>query len=197
MAEIRLGSIDSFSCTQRGDGNIPSTFCSQRDQHEQQQQHSNSLPITLNRSHRSERIPISMRRSSSEAEIDRVEAEADYQDYIFFSRIVDGITNKQSQFQDGRIIHENELTLLNMMRTRHEEDPYGHDQHPRYPDFELTVGGDATTPGHKLSYSFATTSTKAYDSFSSGLSSLYAPFPEYDPAEEEDASESGVFDMEL
>jgi hypothetical protein len=172
MVDIRSSSDDS-SAGNRG-GNL-FTFRPVR------KQHSNSLPNTLDKTNRSESIPIStsMRRIASEARVDQVEAEADYQDYLFFTRVVSGISSKQSQYQDGHIKYENELTLKNIVRTRHEES-YMH-------NFKLQDASRKLASLHDANYMERLPALSA---------SLYSPFTASDPAEE-DAFDFGVFDMEL
>jgi hypothetical protein len=175
MVEVREGSSSSSSA-RRVDGN-PLTFRPIRNE----QHCTNSLPSTMSRNHRTKSIPIStsLRRSSSAARIDQIEAEADYQDYLFFSRIVSGIASNQSKLPDGHIKYENELTLNNIIRTRH-EDSY-----------------------NNYNYNLQDSSRKLHSAY--GAASPFFPSPlnlfpsEYDPAEDEDddAYESGVFDMDL
>jgi len=70
-------------------------------------------------------IPIarqSMRKTARE-EYQRAqdEAEADYKDYVFFSRVVDGITKQNSLLKDGSYLKSTNETLLdNIVRSRHE-----------------------------------------------------------------------------
>ena len=172
MVEIREGGSRSSS-SRCLDGN-PLTFRPIRNE-----THCNSLPSTMGGNHhRSKSIPIStsLRRSSSAARIDEIEAEADYQDYLFFSRIVSGIASNQSKLPDGHIKYENELTLNNIIRTRHED---------AYNMYHLQDSS------RKLQSAYAGASTF--------FPSTYNLFPSpYDPAEDDDdALESGVFDMDL
>jgi hypothetical protein len=138
--------------------------------------HSNSLPNTFDRSNRSESIPISteMRRSASDAKFDECEAEADHQDYLFFTRVVAGISRKQAHFQDGNIKGENELTLNNIMRTRH-EDAYIHNYKFQESSSRLAFHSDA------YAADFA--------------ASRCDHFPDSDPAEQ--AFDSEIFEMEM
>lgn len=97
---------------------------------EQPQRHSHSFPQAmtshdrLNRS-QSASIPIapnSLRRTASENQLSEDEAEADYKDYLFFNRLVNGISTSQRFLQDGTLKHENQQCLENIVRTRHDED---------------------------------------------------------------------------
>jgi hypothetical protein len=103
-----------------------------------------------------------------------MEAEADYQDYLFFNRIVSGIASNQLKLPEGHIKYENELTLNNIIRTRH-EDAYN--------------------------CSLQDASRKFTSPYAAGTTFLPSPhnlFPSeyYDPSDD-DAFETGVFDMDL
>jgi hypothetical protein len=69
-------------------------------------------------------IPIARqatRKTASENRIAQDEAEADYKDFIFFSRVVDGISKQNSLLQDGSYLKSTNETLLdNIVRARHE-----------------------------------------------------------------------------
>jgi hypothetical protein len=69
-------------------------------------------------------IPIaqqSMRKTASENRMAQDEAEADYKDFIFFSRVVDGISKQNSLLKDGSYLKSTNETLLdNIVRARHE-----------------------------------------------------------------------------
>lgn len=62
--------------------------------------------------------PKSIRRTASENQLSEDEAMADYKDYIFYSRIVNGISRQNSQRKDVQLLYENQLCLGNIMRTR-------------------------------------------------------------------------------
>jgi hypothetical protein len=86
-----------------------------------------SLPNTRSYKTRSASIPISnsIRRTHSENELDQDEAEADYNDYMFFSRIVEGMSRKLNTKYEGKTPHndylryQNQMSLANVVRTRH------------------------------------------------------------------------------
>eukprot|EP00537_Pseudo-nitzschia_pungens_P016823 CAMPEP_0172405338 /NCGR_PEP_ID=MMETSP1061-20121228/66836_1 /TAXON_ID=37318 /ORGANISM="Pseudo-nitzschia pungens, Strain cf. pungens" /LENGTH=160 /DNA_ID=CAMNT_0013140547 /DNA_START=138 /DNA_END=617 /DNA_ORIENTATION=- len=69
-------------------------------------------------------IPIdrqSMRKTASEHQMAQDEAEADYKDFIFFSRVVDGISRQNSLLKDGSFLKStNEILISNIVRARHE-----------------------------------------------------------------------------
>ena len=71
-------------------------------------------------------IPIdrqSMRKTASEHRMAQEEAEADYKDFVFFSRVVDGISKQNSFLQDGSYLKSTNETLLdNIVRARHKQD---------------------------------------------------------------------------
>lgn len=99
------------------------------------------------------------------------EAEADYKDYLFFARVVQGISSKQHHYRDGHLKYENELSLNNILRTRHEAN------------------------NEKALYETCNNFISGYDI--SGRPILYSnPFPVFDPAEQ-DAHEVGIFDLDL
>lgn len=99
------------------------------------------------------------------------EAEAEYKDYLFYSRVVQGISSKQEQYQDGYLKYENQISLNNIVRTRNEA---------MY-DMGLNDGG------------YDNNIITGYDAH--GRPVLYNPFP-VDPAEH-DALEAGIFDLDL
>ena len=144
--------------------------------HPQLMQHSNSLPNTVGRGSNkiTASIPISnsMRRTASETQICQEEAEADYKDYLFFSRVVNGISSKQGQYQDGYLKYENELSLNNIVRTRNE-----------------ALYEKALVPPHDGYGNFII----GYDTH--GRPVFYNPFL-VDPAEH-DTIEAGIFDLDL
>jgi hypothetical protein len=62
-----------------------------------------------------------MRRTASETQLYEDEAEADYKDFMFYSRVVNGIISKQpSLYQDDSLKHENHQCLQNIVRARHD-----------------------------------------------------------------------------
>jgi hypothetical protein len=88
-------------------------------------------------------IPIdrqSMRKTASEHRMAQDEAEADYKDYVFFSRVVDGISKQNSLLKDGSYLKSTNETLLdNIVRARHQleekeaEENDGFHNHYYYP----------------------------------------------------------------
>jgi hypothetical protein len=63
-----------------------------------------------------------MRRTLSENQLSEDEAMAEYKDFMFYSRIVNGIARQNSErssTQDSSLLYENELCLGNIVRTRH------------------------------------------------------------------------------
>ncbi|KAG7367782.1 hypothetical protein IV203_030525 [Nitzschia inconspicua] len=70
-----------------------------------------SIPITHNQS--------SMRRTASETQLYEDEVEADYKDYLFYSRVVNGIL---SQHDDPSLLkQETQQCLQNIVRARHDD----------------------------------------------------------------------------
>lgn len=100
------------------------------------------------------------------------EAEADYKDYLFFSRVVHGISSKQQLYQDGFLRYENELSLYNILRTRQEA---SNEKQPLDAYNNLIAG---------------------YDVYGRPVPVLYNPFPVLDPAEQ-DTLEAGIFDLDM
>jgi hypothetical protein len=97
-------------------------------QHPQSQSY--SLPQRMNPHDRLNRfqstsIPISpsgLQRTASENELSEDAAKADYKDYLFYNRLVNGISSRQRFLQDGTLKHENLQCLENIVKTRHDED---------------------------------------------------------------------------
>jgi hypothetical protein len=86
--------------------------------------HSNSLPKTISYTimNKSANIPISdesIQRTTSENQLSQEEAKADSKDFLFFSRVVHGISSKQRDCRDGYMKYENQMCLDRIMRTRH------------------------------------------------------------------------------
>ena len=52
-----------------------------------------------------------MRRTASETQLSQEEAEADYKDFLFYSRVFQGISQKQHQYKDGYLKYETERTI--------------------------------------------------------------------------------------
>ena len=69
-------------------------------------------------------IPINrdaMRKTASDHQMAQDEAEADYKDFVFFTRVVDGISKQNSLLKDGSYLKStNELLIDNIVRARHE-----------------------------------------------------------------------------
>jgi hypothetical protein len=83
--------------------------------------HSNSLPNTASCMNISASIPISntIRRTNSENQLSQDEAEADYKDFLFYSRVVHGISQKQRHSQNGYLKYENQMCIGRIVQTRH------------------------------------------------------------------------------
>jgi hypothetical protein len=81
-----------------------------------------SIPITHNSS--------SLRRTASETQLSEDEAEADYKDFLFYSRVVNGIISKQHSFyEDGSLKQETQQCLESIVRARHNDGFNGDEQH--------------------------------------------------------------------
>lgn len=106
----------------------------------------NSFPPLKNSSgnkNRTASIPInrqSMRKTDSEHRMAQDEAEADYKDFVFYSRVVDGISKQNSLLKDGSYLKSaNETLLDHIVRARHEreeeelEEDNGYHNHCYYP----------------------------------------------------------------
>mmetsp|Transcript_130508 Transcript_130508/g.194322 ORF Transcript_130508/g.194322 Transcript_130508/m.194322 type:complete len:182 (+) Transcript_130508:138-683(+) len=80
-----------------------------------------SLPSMATYSNKSASIPISnsIRRTSSETQLSQDEAEADYKDFLFYSRVVHGISSKQRYLQNGYLKYETQMCLNSIVNTRH------------------------------------------------------------------------------
>lgn len=74
---------------------------------------------------KSKSIPIQkyLRRTPSELQLCQDEAVADYKDYCMYSRILGGITRQQMKQHDLRQRYQNDITIENIMRTRHDSAP--------------------------------------------------------------------------
>ena len=140
---------------------------------EQHHQHAISLPNSVARmNNKTPSIPISnsLRRTASDHQVSQDEADADYKDYLFFSRVVHGISSKQQLYQDGFLRYENELSLHNILRTRQEAS----NEKPSFDAYNNFIAG--------------------YDI--NGRPLVYNPYPVVDPAEQ-DTMEAGIFDLDL
>jgi hypothetical protein len=82
--------------------------------------HANSMP-TKSYMSKSASIPISnsIRRTSSENLLSQDEADADHRDFLFYSRVVDGISRQQRELKNGYLRDENQMCLAHIVRTRH------------------------------------------------------------------------------
>lgn len=73
---------------------------------------------------RSPSIPIerrSIRRTNSQQILEENEAEADWKDFVFFSRVVDGISRQNSSLVEGSILKSTNDTLLDsIVKARHD-----------------------------------------------------------------------------
>ena len=88
--------------------------------------HSISLPnqedlydATAMNSSKSASIPITMRRAMSQHQMTEEEAEADYRDFLFYSRVVNGISDSQKHYQNGMLKTVNQECLNNIVKTRY------------------------------------------------------------------------------
>jgi hypothetical protein len=105
-----------------------------------------SLPNNTTYINRSNSIPISMRRSVSQHQMTEEEVETDYRDYLFYSRVVNGIkTTTEKEYENKSLHYENKLCLENIAKTRNDlkdksVDNFFHD-HPTSYDNEEDNGG--------------------------------------------------------
>uniref|UniRef100_A0A7S3L296 Uncharacterized protein n=1 Tax=Amphora coffeiformis TaxID=265554 RepID=A0A7S3L296_9STRA len=70
---------------------------------------------------RSRSIPISksaLRRTASELKLTEDEATADFQDYVFFSRLLTGITKQQQESVSDEFLQESDECLAHIIGTR-------------------------------------------------------------------------------
>jgi hypothetical protein len=114
-----------------------------------------SLPSTpsymnMNTSIRSASIPISnsIRRTSSETQLSQDEAEADYKDFLFYSRVVHGISNKQRYLQNGYLKYETQMCLNSIVNTRHADIHNHHQKQQQELDLEDQLADLGFTDGH-------------------------------------------------
>jgi hypothetical protein len=115
--------------------------------------HANSVPKKSYLS-KSASIPISnsIRRTSSENQLSQDEAVADYKDFLFFSRVVDGISRQQRDLKNGSFRHENQMCLAHIVRTRHADS-----EKKFYEDYELSreLAGIGIGDDHDLEHHIA------------------------------------------
>jgi hypothetical protein len=167
-----------------------------------------SIPITHSSS--------TLRRAESESQLFEDEADADYKDFLFYSRVVNGIISKQNSFyKDGSLKQETKQCLENIVRARHDG---SHEDKPQQ-QHDCVCHKDqgqqlrqVVSPGRKQlgQYYYYATSTATVD----GDSIVYPPahhgmlrfatraFVSSDPGDHDDdddeqSSEEGVFDLEL
>ena len=70
---------------------------------------------------RSQSIPIckaALRRTASELKLCEDEATADFQDYVFFSRLLTGITKQQQESVSDKFLQESDQCLAHIIGTR-------------------------------------------------------------------------------
>jgi len=159
-------------------------------------------------------IPIARQAMStsyaSEQQMAQDKEEADYKDFVFFSRVVDGISRQNTLLQDGSYLKSTNQTLLDsIVKSRHEEkkveddDNDNEDHYNYYPskqqchqDFKIVT----PTRDH---YNYAVLDSAALDAL--------PLFPEHDEHEHEQNNyddhhhhydhhqeeDEGVFDFEL
>mmetsp|Transcript_21511 Transcript_21511/g.40172 ORF Transcript_21511/g.40172 Transcript_21511/m.40172 type:complete len:209 (+) Transcript_21511:47-673(+) len=154
------------------------------------QRHSQSFPLPAGTTRRSSSIPISgmssLRRTASETQLSEDEAEADYKDFLFYSRVVNGIS-KQVQEQSSDFKHENQQCLENIVRARH--DMKQQQQHKMLSSME---------PQEHHYYYYATANHLHHAHRPQRLVHFAnRALAVADAPEEEDAGEEGIFDLEL
>ena len=86
-------------------------------------------------------IPINresiMKKTESDYQIAQDEAEADVRDYLFFSRVVDGIARQNSLLKDDSYLKSTNETLLdNIVKSRHNIIQQQHQDQQQQPQFE-------------------------------------------------------------
>eukprot|EP00934_Nitzschia_sp_Nitz4_P006571 Nitzschia sp. Nitz4//scaffold108_size72880//2466//2996//NITZ4_005805-RA/size72880-processed-gene-0.33-mRNA-1//1//CDS//3329532639//6561//frame0 len=86
--------------------------------------HYHSLPKALDETTTTKRIPIAktIRRSSSQQDMSQVD-DAESRDTLFYSRVVNGLLQKQQHFRNDHLRNQSQLHIESLMRTRHELDP--------------------------------------------------------------------------
>jgi hypothetical protein len=144
-----------------------------------------SYPKTASRRSTSAAIPINresvLRRTNSETQLQEHEAEADYKDYLFYSRIVNGILSQRGEGSSDNSRSTREC-LESIVRARHDhQHGYSPEYLRRHSEEPLMVA----VPSH--GYYYATKQDAHH----------YMPcaLQPHVPLEEE--SEEGVFDLEL
>ena len=82
---------------------------------------SNSVPSNVGYLNRSASIPIS--RSSSEYQLDltQEQVDADDRDFVFYTRVVEGISRKRDMYESGDLKYETGCVLNRIVQTRHED----------------------------------------------------------------------------
>ena len=193
--------------------NSPSTSTSGFHHHSQRRHTSHSYPNNVSGSRRgstSASIPIthngnSLRRTASETQLHEDEIEADYKDYMFYSRVVNGIMSKQHSFyKDDTLKHETQQCLNNIVRARH-DDALNH-QHSSGPYFqdhrdESLVSPMMKQPGGQHYYYYATTANndgyKHQQHRTQRLLRFTTEALSYTDPQDEDTTEEGIFDLEL
>eukprot|EP00534_Pseudo-nitzschia_fraudulenta_P004004 CAMPEP_0201123974 /NCGR_PEP_ID=MMETSP0850-20130426/9689_1 /ASSEMBLY_ACC=CAM_ASM_000622 /TAXON_ID=183588 /ORGANISM="Pseudo-nitzschia fraudulenta, Strain WWA7" /LENGTH=147 /DNA_ID=CAMNT_0047391111 /DNA_START=125 /DNA_END=568 /DNA_ORIENTATION=- len=137
-------------------------------------------------------IPIarqSMRKTASEYQMAQDEAEADFKDFVFFSRVVDGISRQNSLLQDGSYLKSTNQTLLdNIVRSRHaldetqvESDDDECHNHYYYPSKQRMHHDLKIVTPTKNEYTLETV----------------PPYPHHNDDVGNDYEDEGVFDFEL
>jgi hypothetical protein len=168
-----------------------------------------SIPITHNSS--------SLRRTESETQLFEDEVEADYKDFLFYSRIVNGIISKQHSFhQDGSLKHETQQCLENIVRARHDGKQGEDQQEEQYHDSYRQIQQAQPLPQQMVSpvrkqlgyYYYATTSNTGESikylpsqqrmlRFATRALVLSGPGDMGDDDNDEENREEGIFDLEL
>lgn len=149
-------------------------------------------------------IPIdrsSMRKTASEHQMALDEAEADYKDFVFFSRVVDGISRQNSLLQDGSYLKSTNNTLIdNIVRSRHtaeqqEEKGYEEEEHTNNRAYYYTPAGPQQAHNLKI-----VTPTKSYNRLIDTalyVTAVERQRPEDDFEHEDLEQDEGIFDFEL
>ena len=97
-------------------------------------------------------IPISnsMRRTTSERQLSQDEEVAEYKDFLFYSRVVEGISRRQTQLKNGYLQYENQMCLAHIVRTRNADSQpkthYDEDWLQELADFGFVDHSDYSDP---------------------------------------------------
>jgi hypothetical protein len=141
-----------------------------------------------------------MRRTASETQLYEDEAEADYKDFMFYSRVVNGIISKQPcLYQDDSLKHENHQCLQNIVRARHDNDA----TNVAAASAAAANGGQAVAGEQTLvSSAFQQERSQRMIRFTTQALAVSEGHEHYydedhDDNDDDDDSEEGIFDLEL